>query len=70
MASSMPEWIADLIEKGGSVETCLEMWKTMQASEREERAAEREMRKAEMERDVKMRELELRERVDARWYTV
>jgi hypothetical protein len=35
------------------------MWKTMQASEREERAAEKEMRKAEMERDVKMRELDL-----------
>jgi hypothetical protein len=58
----MPEWIADFIEKGGSVGTCLEMWKTIQASEREERAAERDMRKAEMDRDVKMRELELRER--------
>jgi hypothetical protein len=38
------------------------MWKTIQVSEREERAAERDMRKAEMDRDVKMRDLELRER--------
>jgi hypothetical protein len=38
------------------------MWKTIQASEREQRAAGRDMRKAEMDRDVKMRELELRER--------
>ena len=39
----------------------------MQASEREERATEREIRKAEMDRDVKMRELDLRE---SWWYTV
>ena len=62
MASSMPEWIADFIKKGGSVETCLEMWKTIQANKRQKRTAESDIRKAEMDRDVKMRELELRER--------
>ena len=34
----------------------------MQATEREDRAAEREMRNIEMEREVKLRELELREK--------
>jgi hypothetical protein len=34
----------------------------MQATESEDRAAEREMRKIEMEREVTLRELELREK--------
>ena len=62
MAGSLPRLMNDLIEKGEKVENCLELFKSMQAAERGERAAEREMRKAEMEKEVKLRELELREK--------
>lgn len=58
----MPQWMGDLIGKGEPVQNCLELFKSMKAAEREERAADREMRKAEMEREVKLRELELREK--------
>lgn len=60
--SGLPKWVTELIAKGEKVESCIELLKNVQATEREERAAEREMRKAEMEREVKLRELELREK--------
>ncbi|CAC5374157.1 unnamed protein product [Mytilus coruscus] len=40
MTSGLPAWVADLLEKGEKVETCLELLRNMQATEREERAAE------------------------------
>ncbi|XP_062594005.1 uncharacterized protein LOC134255486 [Saccostrea cucullata] len=71
--SGMPEWMADLIEKGTNVKECLEMWRQEQeskrelererwAQEREERQAQRESAKLEVERDVKLRELAIREK--------
>ncbi|CAC5404352.1 Transposon Ty3-I Gag-Pol polyprotein,Transposon Ty3-G Gag-Pol polyprotein [Mytilus coruscus] len=64
MTSGLPAWVADLLEKGEKLETCLELLRNMQATEREERAAEREreMTKVEMEREVRLKELELREK--------
>ena len=62
MASGLPKWVSELLDKGEKLEVCLELFKNMQATEREDRAAEREMRKIEMEREVKLRELELREK--------
>ncbi|XP_062613380.1 uncharacterized protein LOC134275156 [Saccostrea cucullata] len=71
--SGMPEWMADLIEKGTNVKECLEMWRQEQeskrelererwAQEREERQAQRESAKLEVERDVKLRELAIRKK--------
>ncbi|XP_062589077.1 uncharacterized protein LOC134250727 [Saccostrea cucullata] len=71
--SGMPEWMSDLIEKGTNVKECLEMWRQEQeskrelererwAQEREERQAQRESVKLEVERDVKLRELAIREK--------
>ena len=62
-----------MISKGESVSACLRLYNEMQATEREERAAEREMRKteieqtyklkaAEMEREVRLKELEFKEK--------
>jgi hypothetical protein len=65
MASGLPKWVSELVDKGEKLEVCLELLKNMQATEREDRAAEREMRKVEMEREVKLRELELRENESA-----
>ena len=62
MASGLPKWVSELLDKGEKLEVCLELLKNMQATEREDRAAEREMRKIEMEREVKLRELEIREK--------
>ena len=62
MASGLPKWVSELLDKGEKLEVCLELLKNMQATEREDRAAEREMRKIEMEREVTLRELELREK--------
>lgn len=55
----MPSWMADLIEKGESVALCLETWREMKQTERDERAAERELKKAEMERDCDLRKAEM-----------
>jgi predicted RNase H-like nuclease (RuvC/YqgF family) len=71
--AGLPEWVSELISKGESVSACLSLYKEMQATEREERASEREMRKteieqtyrlkaAEMERDVRLKELEFKEK--------
>jgi len=60
--ADMPKWLQDLIEKVESVKTCLELWRELENSERAERAAEREFRKVEIERDIRLRELEVRER--------
>ena len=49
MASGLPKWVSELLDKGEKLEVCLELLKNMQVTEREERAAEREMRKVEME---------------------
>lgn len=57
----IPKWISDLIEKGGSVDDCLSLWKELQASERDERAALRELKRIEMEQTIRMRELELKD---------
>lgn len=57
-----PKWIDELISKGGSVESCIDLWKDIRSADREERAAEREMKKIELERHVKLRELEVREK--------
>jgi hypothetical protein len=62
MASGLPKWVSELLDKSEKLEVCLKLLKNMQATEREDRAAEREMRKIEMEREVKLRELELREK--------
>ena len=56
MAGILPLWINNLIEKE-KVENCLELFKSIQAAQREERAAKSEMRKTEIEKEVKMREL-------------
>ena len=61
-SEKLPQWMTELIEKGESASTCLELFKEMQSAERADRAAEREMRKAEMEREVRLKELELREK--------
>jgi hypothetical protein len=45
MASGLPKWVSELLDKGEKLEVCLELLKNMQATEREDRAAEREMRK-------------------------
>ena len=58
----IPKWIYDLIDKGGSVDDCLTLWKEIQASERDERAALRELKRDEMEQTIRMRELELRDK--------
>ena len=71
--AGLPEWVFELISKGESASACLSLYKEMQATEREERASEREMRKteivqtyklkaAEMERDVRLKELEFKEK--------
>jgi len=57
----IPKWISDLIDKGGSVDDCLTLWKEIQASERDERAALRELKRTEMEQTIRMRELELKD---------
>lgn len=57
----MPKWISDLIDKGGSVEDCINLWKDIQATEREERAASREMKRAEMENTLRIREIAQKE---------
>lgn len=59
----MPSWMADLIEKGESVALCLETWREMKQTERDERAAERELKKAEMERDCDLRKAEMEREV-------
>jgi hypothetical protein len=46
--AGLPEWVSELISKGESVSACLSLYKEMQVTEREERAAEREMRKTEI----------------------
>ena len=71
--AGLPEWVSELISKGASVSACLSLYKEIQATEREETAAEREMRKteieqtyklkaAEMEREVRLKELEFKEK--------
>jgi hypothetical protein len=60
--TTLPEWVSELIYKGESVSACLSLYKEMQETEREERAAEREMRKTEIEREVRLKELEFREK--------
>jgi predicted RNase H-like nuclease (RuvC/YqgF family) len=60
--AGLPEWVSELIYKGESVSACLSLYKEMQETEREERAAEREMRKTEIEREVRLKELEFREK--------
>ena len=59
---NLPKWVSDLIDKGESASSCLELLREMRTAEREERAAEREMRKVEMDREVKLKELELKEK--------
>ncbi|CAC5425856.1 unnamed protein product [Mytilus coruscus] len=58
----MPKWMSELVEKGGSVTDCLTLRKEIQATEREERAAARDMKRVEMEREIRMRELEIKEK--------
>ena len=41
MASGLPKWVSELLDKGEKLEVCLELLKNMQATEREDRAAER-----------------------------
>lgn len=60
--SVLPAWVPEMLEKGETLETCLEMLKNMQSIEREARMEEREMRKIEMEKEVRLKELELREK--------
>lgn len=59
--ADMPKWLQDLIEKGEYVNRCLELWRELQNSEHTEHAAEREFRKVEIEREIRLRELEVRE---------
>ena len=54
-----PKWSDDLIEKGESVALCLETWREMKQTERDERAADRELKKAEIERDGELRKAEI-----------
>ncbi|XP_071120130.1 uncharacterized protein [Mytilus edulis] len=61
-SEKLPQWMADLIDKGETASTCLNLYREMQAAERDERAAERDMRKAEMDNSYRLRELELREK--------
>ena len=42
MASGLPKWESELLDKGEKLEVCLELLKNMQATEREDRAAEDE----------------------------
>ncbi|CAC5380409.1 unnamed protein product [Mytilus coruscus] len=58
----MPKWMSELVEKGGSVTECLTLWNEIQATEREERAAARDLKRVEMEREICMRELEIKEK--------
>ncbi|CAC5405556.1 unnamed protein product [Mytilus coruscus] len=58
----MPKWMSELVEEGGSVTDCLTLWKEIQATEREERAAARDLKRVEMEREIRMRELEIKEK--------
>ena len=58
----MPKWISELVEQGGSVNDCIALWKEMQVTEREERAASRDMKRAEMATEIRMRELEIKEK--------
>ncbi|VDI78345.1 Hypothetical predicted protein [Mytilus galloprovincialis] len=60
--SVLPAWVPEMLEKGETLETCLEMLKNMQSTEREARMEEREMRKIEMEKEVRLKELEIREK--------
>ena len=42
IASGLPKWVSELLDKGEKLEVCLELLKNMQATEREDRAAERD----------------------------
>ncbi|CAC5408900.1 unnamed protein product [Mytilus coruscus] len=58
----MPKWMSELVEKGGSVTDYLTLWKEIQGMEREERAGECDLKRVEMEREIRMRELEIKEK--------
>ena len=73
----MPIWIKDLMDKGTSVKECIELWKEIKETEREEherrlerdklmadrdeRIAERNAKREALEHEVKLRELAIRE---------
>jgi hypothetical protein len=38
MASGLPKWVSELLDKGEKLEVCLELLKNMQATESEDRA--------------------------------
>ena len=59
--ASLPAWVSEMVEKGGSLSECLALLKQREISEREERAGQRELEKAKLETEVKIREIELRE---------
>ncbi|CAC5396726.1 unnamed protein product [Mytilus coruscus] len=61
-SEKLPEWMADLIDKGEPASTCFDLYKRMQVAERAEKAADRDMRKSEMDNSYRLRELELREK--------
>ncbi|XP_065921959.1 uncharacterized protein [Magallana gigas] len=60
--SHMPKWMTELITKGSSVKDCLELEKVRLAHEREERQAKRDRDKWEAEKEIKLKELALKER--------